>query len=73
MKGGLVYANAVTTVSPTYAAEVMDGGAGAGSGARALCFGGFIIRVGAAGGGAVGQFAATRWPLTPRSPPLPVG
>lgn len=29
MKGGLVYSNAVTTVSPTYAKEVLDGGAGA--------------------------------------------
>ncbi|KAG2494247.1 hypothetical protein HYH03_007602 [Edaphochlamys debaryana] len=27
MKGGIVYANAVTTVSPTYAREVMTGGA----------------------------------------------
>lgn len=28
MKGGLVYSNAITTVSPTYAKEVLDGGAG---------------------------------------------
>ena len=27
MKGGLVYANAVTTVSPTYAREMLSGGA----------------------------------------------
>ncbi|GFR45978.1 hypothetical protein Agub_g7450, partial [Astrephomene gubernaculifera] len=27
MKGGIVYSNAVTTVSPTYAREVLEGGA----------------------------------------------
>ena len=27
MKGGIVYSNAVTTVSPTYASEAVDGGA----------------------------------------------
>jgi starch synthase len=28
MKGGIIYSNAVTTVSPTFASEIRDAGAG---------------------------------------------